>query len=256
VPTRAPPTQQAGVPDGASRTPSTSPCRAQRRSREHGLWGRSAPRSAPARAREERRVGAAAAAERKGFEPLVPLRVRLIGDAPTVQCSALRACALPASPKFRARVRSGRCARNGGGRRFQSAAPTATAVSSAQWKRAPLSKVEPMRRRRRAVHRRYRSACLVGDRGGSYVGNVTELSTATRRNATTSPSRTPSGVTKRVAQRRSREHALPRPRGRSAARSGRRPRAPTGASATHRLTAGGQRRRERDSNPWYPYGYA
>jgi len=36
------------------------------------------------------------------------------GVAPTVQCSALRACALPASPLFRARGRSGRCARNGG----------------------------------------------------------------------------------------------------------------------------------------------
>ncbi len=51
------------------------------------------------------------------------------------------------------------------------------------------------------------------------------------------------------AQRRSREHALARPSGRSAPRSRRSRRAPTGANAAHRRTVRGQLRRERDSNP-------
>jgi very-short-patch-repair endonuclease len=41
-------------------------------------------------------------------------RLRLSAVAPTVQCSPLRACALPASPKRRARSRGGCCARRGG----------------------------------------------------------------------------------------------------------------------------------------------
>ena len=49
--------------------------------------------------------GAGPGAEREGFEPSA-------GVAPTVQCSPLRGCALPASPKFRARPPA--CARNGG----------------------------------------------------------------------------------------------------------------------------------------------
>ena len=56
------------------------------------------------------------------------------------------------------------------------------------------------------------------------------------RTTTTSPIRTPSGVTKRVAERRSREHGS----GGGRRRAGAEPRAPTGANVAVRRTPRGQ----------------
>src|SRR3954468_3079315 len=75
----------------------TSPSRAQRRRREHGSGG--GRRRAARGAGEHRRVrlrrtttcSEGAGAERKGFEPLVPLRVRLISNqVPSAARSSLR----------------------------------------------------------------------------------------------------------------------------------------------------------------------
>jgi len=93
------------------------------------------------------------------------------------------------------------------------------------------------------------------DAGGAYINDiyfskdkvfwVTDDNTGLHFIDRAPPSLPADSLAKRT-QRRARARLW----GRSAARSGRRPRAPTGATDAQRLTVRGQGRRERDSNPW------